>query len=184
MRLMNLAIREIAKNDLEQISIGRTVFIDYFIDLYRDISPTELGVTTDVATYLNMIFDKTEQALQSDLNFFAALAYDDDNVAGFSTFGPLEDSRIILIRTLPVILAYKKSELAIRTAFVEYVGKRFPNATMVVIMVRKANKEHESLCLQAGFETYNTVFEQSAYIKKTYNAEHYNGYLLRITDID
>lgn len=171
---MVITVGKVSKADLP---LGRRLFIDYFIDLYKGLSLSAIGISCPLDVYLNAIFDKTEIAFNTG-DLHASFAYINDNVAGFTAFELLEDTHTILIRTLPINLIYKNKEIAIRSAFIEYACNRFPNIQKTVILVRKANKSHINLCLQMGFMPCDKIFETSSYVKKTYNIEYYNSYVL------
>ncbi len=173
-----LDIHEIEQNELdsEKMNLARSIFISYFTDLYKNTPPETLGIA-DVPLYLNGIFDKTEIALKK-LEIRGYLAYMNNEPAGFSTCGLLEDSTILLLRTIPVHLQYKGREMEIRNAFLSYFLQQFPTAQSIVMMVRKANSAHASLCLQGGFKKDSGIFNQSNYLKTTYSTDWYDPYVL------
>ncbi len=117
---MNITIREISKNDRTSLEIGRSIFINYFMDLYKDIAPEVLGITGSTQIYLENIFEKTQQALMQN-NLHACLAYSDNMAIGFTTFNPLEDPRIILVCTIALNFDSKSFETKIRSAFIGYI---------------------------------------------------------------
>lgn len=174
---MNITIQELLAHETEKIKTARALFLNYFNHLYQHIPETTLGIASTTHMYLNSIFDTTEAALACNAKLFAAFAYSNDTIVGFAVFGPLERAETILIRTLPIALAHEDKELDIRTSFVRYVYKKFPQTETVIIMVRKANTVHNNLCISGGFFLDASIFEQSPYIQKTYNAAHYNGYV-------
>lgn len=178
-----LKVYELSKSDLnsEKLKLGRDIFMNYFLDLYKSKSSEILQIKTDTKTYLNKIFDTTEKALKSSNNLYAILIYFQDQPIGFSTFGPLENKNTILIRTLPIDSKYKKIEFDIRNKIIIFVQQKFPNTKEIVIMVRKANIHHQELCLRAGFIKDEFIFDKSSYIKKTYDSECYFGYLKFVT---
>lgn len=107
------------------------------------------------------------------------MAYLGSKIVGFSFFGPIDNAHTIVIRTLPINLAYKEIELAIRQEIIMHAFKKFPEAEKLAMMVRKANKTHEAFCVQANFKKYDQIFEDSVYIRTNYNALIYNAYVLR-----
>jgi hypothetical protein len=175
--MQNIAILEI-QTQLQSPGLkeGREIFLCYFTDLYRDISPQTLGLSSETKSYLNTIFDRTEERFNKN-ELQACLALQEDAILGFSTYSFLADANAVLVHTLPINLSYINNEQDIRNAFVEYARKQFPRAESVVIMVRKANSVHEALCFDGGFKQDNTIFAKSEYLKKTYDAQHYNAYV-------
>lgn len=171
-----ISVREISKQDTNKLEIGRTIFMNYFMDLYKDISPQALQINSKTHDYLTSIFDTTEQALR-ETSLTACLAYIDGIPVGFTTFGQLESPEVVLIRTLPIALEYKKIEKDIRVAFMNYVRAKFPKTHELILMVRKANKLHEALCYEAGFVQSNGIFDRSEYVGATYDKACYNGYV-------
>lgn len=171
-----MEIKEIDPFDPEKIGQARSLFISYFIDLYKDISPEVIGIA-NVPLYLEEVFSKTESALKKKA-IRAFFAYLDHEPMGFSTAGTLEDPSILLVRTMPVHLGYKTQEAEIRSAFFVYFRKQFPMAKQIVMMVRKANAHHGSLCLNGGFKKEGGLFASSAYLKTTYSSDLYDPYLL------
>ena len=174
-----LNVREIPKTDIHLLDYAQDIFITYFTDLYKGNSIDQLQMSTEVQAYLDTIFEKEKNNFINDSNLFACLAHLDNKIVGFSFFGPIDNSNTILIRTLPINLAYKDIELAIRQEIIMHAFKKFPKIEKTAIMVRKANKTHESFCMQANFKKYNQIYEDSLYIKTNYNALIYNGYILR-----
>jgi hypothetical protein len=172
-----ITIREINNNDNSALGLGRTIFMNYFVDLYKNIPEQTLQINGTTQTYLKNIFDKTEQALRQNKELYAFLAYMDQIPVGFSTCGALENPELVLIRTLPINLDHKNIEQEIRLAFMAHVHKKFPSSQQIVIMVRKANKVHEELCYQTGFKQNNDIFNYSAYLRDTYDQQCYNGYV-------
>ncbi|HLB94136.1 MAG TPA: hypothetical protein VJJ81_02720 [Candidatus Babeliales bacterium] len=158
------------------IAQTRAIFITYFTDLYKEQSPAELGIVGPIATYLNNIFIKTEQALLAK-RLQLAFAYIANAVVGITTYKLCADGQVILIRTLPISLAYKEQELAIRSALIQHVSKQYSSAQKILVMVRKANIKHAQLCLQGGFKFNNTVFATVDCIKTDYSACHYDAYV-------
>lgn len=171
-----MEIKEIDPFDPEKMGQARSIFTSYFLDLYKDISSEMIGIA-NVPLYLEEIFSKTESALKEG-KLRAFFAYVDDGPMGFSTAGLLEDPSILLVRTLPVHLSYKTQEAEIRNAFFVYFRKQFPMAKQIVMMVRKANVHHGSLCLNGGFKKEMGLFASSAYLKTTYSSDLYDPYLL------
>jgi hypothetical protein len=172
-----ITIEEISKSDLNAFELGRTIFMDYFRDLYKDMLPSAIGIDCETKIYLNSIFEKTRNALINDPLLHGCFARINNQHAGFAVFGPLENRKLILLRTLPIVLTFKNQEKEIRSAFMNHIKHTFPNVQNVVIMVRKANKVHNFLCLQAGFEKTDVIFETSNYINQFYDYKFYNGYL-------
>ena len=165
-------ISEIGSKEVEQL---KSIFIGYFADLYKDMSPETVGVDISVDAYLAKIFDKTHKALlDGKLNL--AFAYLDTQLAGCTTYELLEDTDSVLIRTLPINTMFRQHELAIRHALVQHVLNQYPSVQRVVVMVRKANTVHRDLCIQDGFKLYNEIFEKSSYIRAEYN-EQYKAYV-------
>jgi hypothetical protein len=164
------------------VALGRTIFMNYFLDLYSDKTSEALQIKTDTEKYLNTIFDNTEQALKANDNLCALFAYcpHADHAIGFCTFGTLEDPKIILVRTLPIDVNYKSIELDIRNAFIDHVVARHAGIKQIVIMVRKANAHHQDLCMKAGFIQRDAIFDTSGYIKNSYDRECYYGYTKNI----
>ncbi len=174
-----LKIHEITKSDLgsEKIKICRDIFMNYFLDLYKDKTSENLQIKSDTAAYLEKIFNSTEQALKNQENLHAILAYINSKPVGFSTFNLLENPEQVLIRTLPVNLEYKNIELEIRNKYIDFVRQKFPNIKQVIIMVRYANTHHQELCLKSGFIEDKLVFDKSNYIKNNYDSTCYLGYV-------
>ena len=172
-----LVVQEIVKGDLKCIEQGRVLFLDYFKDLYKNISETTLQINNTTEKYLASVFARTERALQDNQMLTACLAYYNGTVVGFTVFGPLEESTTILIHTLPIALDHKKLEINIRLLFMNYVSQKFPETKQIIIMVRKANVVHEQLCYQTGCARYNDIFDQSTYIRMRYDKQCYNGYV-------
>jgi hypothetical protein len=172
-----IKIQEIDPSDTEKIEQARSIFISYFAELYKDMSPETLGIS-NVPTYLKDIFNKTELALKERV-IRGFLAYIGNKPAGFSACGLLEDSTLLLIRTIPIHLDYKNRELEIRHAFLSYFHQHFPTAQNVVMMVRKANTAHASLCRQAGFKKDSDLLQRSSYLKATYNPDWYECFVYR-----
>lgn len=150
--------------------------MNYFIDLYKDISPNKLQINSATEEYLSLIFDKTETTLKNNSDLHAVIAYKENIPVGFATFGLLEDPTKLLIRTIPIAVEYKSIEQDIRLECMQYACKKFPTAQHIILMVRKANKAHELLCMKAGFERDEKVFTSSSYIRQTYDNQCYNGY--------
>lgn len=171
-----MKIKEFDPFDSEKMSQARSLFISYFMDLYKDISPEAIGIA-NVPLYLEEIFSKTEIALKEG-RIRAFFAYIDHEPVGFSTAGALEDPSILLVRTMPIHLGLKTQEAEIRNAFFSYFQENFPKAKQIVMMVRKANAHHGSLCLQAGFKKEKDLFARSAYLKTTYSSDVYDSYVL------
>ncbi len=165
-------IQEIGSTEIEQLE---SIFIGYFADLYKDISPQVIGIDMSVDAYLAAIFNKTHKALL-DKKLNLAFAYFDTQVVGCTTYELLQDVDSVLIRTLPINILYKHHELAIRNALVQHVLNQYPTTQRVLVMVRTANAVHRDLCMQGGFKLYNEIFEKSKYIKALYN-EHYKAYV-------
>ncbi len=174
-----ITIRQLSKTTPE-IKQARELFLRYFTDLYNDKSPQTLQMTVPKNEYLAAIFDKTEKELTNDANLLAFFAYINNQIVGFTFFGPLEDKRIILVRSLPIDLAYKNQELAIRNALICQVKISFPNAEHIIVMVRKANAVHNDLCLQGGFRLDTRIFSASELIRTTYDQQCYNAYILNV----
>ncbi len=174
---MNIIFQEVSKAVVPSpdFTLARNLFVQYFLDLYQGMSPTTVGIASDIPVYLEKVFDGTEQALQNNSALRAFLAYHGDDVVGFTVFGPLEDAQTILVRTLPINLAYKDHELTLRVAMIEQVRVCCPAAKRVIIMVRKANVHHMNLCLQQGCVKDDMVFTNSEYIGNTYDSIHYDG---------
>ncbi len=165
-------ISEIGSKEVEQL---KSIFIGYFADLYKDMSPETVGVDISVDAYLAKIFDKTHKALlDGKLNL--AFAYLDTQLAGCTTYELLEDADSVLIRTLPINTMFRQHELAIRHALVQHVQHQYPAVQRVFVMVRMANIVHRDLCIQGGFRIYNEIFETSAYINKEYSRQ-YQAYM-------
>lgn len=176
--LLQRNVINIQEIDAEKIEQARAIFISYFTDLYKDTSPETLGIS-NVSTYLKDIFNKTEIALR-ERTIHGFLAYIDNKPAGFSTCGLLEDPNLLLIRTIPIHLDYKNRELEIRQAFLSYFHQQFPTVQSVVMMVRKANTVHASLCRQAGFKKDSDLLQRSTYLKVTYNPDWYECFVYRL----
>jgi hypothetical protein len=176
---MNIIIQRINSHDKDMICSARNLFLHYFLDLYKDLSQENIGITQTTEEYLNAIFDKTEQALMNN-TLDAYGAFDNNILIGLSTFNFLEDETSILIRTLPINILYKQYELAIRNMLIQYITKMHTSAKKLVIMVRKANTFHESLCLESGFEKTTEIFDESHYIKHTYDTQWYQAFSLTL----
>lgn len=61
------------------LSIGRKLFITYFTDLYKDLSPENIGINCSLEVYLNTIFDKTNLTF-NDGSLYASFAYSSNNI--------------------------------------------------------------------------------------------------------
>lgn len=175
---MQFLIREIT-HDSYALQQGRLIFINYFQDLYKDISPETLGVKGDVSNYLRNIFDKTEHALGDDA-LKACGIYLENTLVGFTTYEIVEDIQMTLIRTWPVDLAFKEEELNIRETFIQYIKNKHPNMRNILILIRKANIVHQTLCLQSEFIECDEIFEQSPFIRAAYDSTWYKGYIRNI----
>lgn len=173
-------IYELSKSDFytDKIENGRTIFINYFIDLYKNKTPEALQIKLNKNEYLIDIFSRTVQDLKTQDNLYALLAYLEKKPIGFCTFGKLENETTILIRTLPIDPTYKAIEFDWRKRCIDYILGRFPLTQRIIVMVRKANEHHQMLCLKAGFEKDDSVFDDSIHIHSTYNFEYYYGYSL------
>jgi len=170
-------IQEINDNELdsEKLMQAQQIFVSYFTDLYKDIPPAILGIE-NVPNYLKEIFNKTKIAL-NERTIRGFLAYIDDEPVGFSTCGLLEDSTMLLLRTMPIHLAYKDKAIEIYNAFLAYSHQQFPTAQSIVMMVRKANVVQASLCRQTGFTKNHEPLKQSTYLKANYSSEWYEAYI-------
>jgi hypothetical protein len=159
---------------LPVIDQGREIFITYFTDLYKNISPTELGIT-DLDNYLDSIFEKTRLAIEQG-TVHAFLLYTDGQPAGFAACSLLENSAVILIHTLPINLHYNHQAQEIRQHFFMHMQKRFSTAKAAIMLVRKANQAYRSFCETAGFIKNNQLFDHLEYVQKTYNSAWYDIY--------
>lgn len=176
MNCMNSIIHEISKTDVSKLEIAGTLFMEYFMDLYKDVDPITLGINTCTRTYLANIFERTREEFLINGNLYAFLAYQDAMAVGFATCSLLEDKKTVLIRTLPVNLLCKDSEIEIRRQFLQYFKSKFSNVKKAVIMVRRANQAYQLFCVAAGFQENNTLFSNSEYLEKTYDKKWYNAY--------
>lgn len=177
----SLSLYELSKNDKQGLDQGRRLFLNYFMDLYKDISQATLQINNTTETYLISIFDKTERFFLNNPTLAAFLMYKDEVPIGFTVFGPLETHETVLMHTLPISLDHKELEAEIRTTFMNYVPTKFPASKRIIIMVRKANNVHQRLCNQTGCKEYNEIFETSTYIRTTYDINCYNAYVYDLT---
>lgn len=166
---------EITPTDVLKLQQGRKLFISYFGDLYKDQSPAQLQIKGETAVYLASIFDKTEKNLKNDPSLHAVLIYQNQIPVGFATFGLLEDTNIILIRTVAIAVNHKDIEQELRLSYINFIYQKYLLVSQIVMMIRKTNKYHQEVVRSIGFKVNNEVFK-IAYINKVYDKTIYNVY--------
>jgi hypothetical protein len=158
---------------------GRRIFLSYFIDIYKDVSPSQIGLDEDLSTYLEKIFASTQKELLENSNLKSFVAYDTHQIVGFSTANMLSDKQL-LIRTLPVDVRYRERELEIRDAFFSHFHSIFSSAECFIMMVRRSNGLQTRYCIEQNFESDESLFNVS-YIDKTYDKKHYVAFSYQIS---
>ncbi len=81
---ISITVQHITTITSSNIVVAESLFINYFIALYKEITPLGLGLTKPTALYLEEIFNKTKQAFyggQLSLSF----AYRENNIVGMCT---------------------------------------------------------------------------------------------------